>query len=217
MRRKRRAALLALTAAGAAGLGVSMIGSYSQSVSQGYGRLRPVVVVTGGLAGGKKLTADLVRRRTELRQVPDRFVPAGSLSDPAAAVGFELAAPLVAGSYLTAGMLGSRAGNEPDRARIGRGRIPVELTVSGADALSRRGRSAKVDVLVTREGGVGGRGSTRLAAERVPLIAVGGEDPSEPGTGLDRVVLGLTRQQAIELIDAEAFARRLTVIPGGRG
>jgi hypothetical protein len=36
------------------------------------------------------------------------------------------------------------------------------------------------------------------------------------GAGLSTVVLGLTRREAIALVDAEAFARRLTVIPGRR-
>jgi hypothetical protein len=71
-------------------------------------------------------------------------------------------------------------------------------------------------VLVTREGPVGGSGKTSVAAESVPLLAVAGSDPAEGGPGTSRVVLGLTRPQAIALIDAESFARRLTVLPRSR-
>jgi hypothetical protein len=92
--------------------------------------------------------------------------------------------------------------------------VPVELTVSGAGVLSGAGRL--VDVLVTHEGRIGGQGETRVVAERVPLIAVSGPDP-DAGPGLSKVVLGLTRRQAIELIDAESFARRVTVLPRGSG
>ncbi len=201
----------------AAALGVALVGAYSDSVSESYGRMRPVVVVSGRLPGERTITADLIRGQTEVRQVPARFVPAGALSDPAGAIGFEAAAPLVAGSYVTAGVLRRPQGEKPAGARIGNGRIPVELTVAGIAALSRLGARRTVDVLVTRDGRTGGGGATSLAAERVPLIAVGGGDPSDSAAGLGTVILGLTRKQAIELIDAEAFARRLTVIPGRRG
>jgi hypothetical protein len=130
-------------------------------------------------------------------------------------VGLEAAADLAAGSYLTAGILRRPGRVKPAAGRIGGGRIPVELTVSGASALTGSGPQGTVDVLVTREERAG-EGSTRLAAGRVPLIAVGGEDPAGAGSGLSKVILGLTRSQAIELIDAETFARRLTVIPGRR-
>ena len=218
MSRHRRAALLTVAAVVAGGLGIALVSGYSRSVSEGYGRLRPVVVVSGAFSGGRKLTGGLIRKQTEVRQVPARFVPAGALADPGAAVGFETAVPLARGSYLTAGSLRRPSGGGTVEPRIGRGRIPVELSVSGAAALSRAGApagtGARVDVLVTREGPVGGSGSTRLAARRVPLIATGGPDPGSAGAGLSRVVLGLTRSQAIELIDAETFARRLTVIAG---
>ena len=218
MSSRRRAALLVVAAVVAAGLGVALVSGYSRSVSESYGRLRPVVVVSGSLAGGRTLTVDLIRKQTEIRQVPVRFVPAGALSDPGSAIGFETTGPLAAGSYLTTGGLRRPRGERSGKPRIGKGRIPVELTVSGAAALSQSGSAAgtgaKVDVLVTREGKIGGQGSTRLVARGVPLIAIGGEDPATAGAGLSKVILGLTRSQAIELIDAETFARRLTVIPG---
>ncbi len=213
MSRNRRAALLVAASVAAAGIGVTLVSGYSTSVSQSYGDLQPVVVVSGDLAGGRELTSGLLRRQTEIRQVPSRFVPAGALSDPVAAIGFETTGPLASGSYLTTGVLRRPAKERSGRPRLAVGRIPVELTVSGAAALSEAGSGSKVDVLVTREVATGGRGSTRLVARRVPLIAVGGGDPAA-GAGLSKVILGLTRSQAITLIDAEAFARRLTVLPG---
>jgi hypothetical protein len=213
--RRRRAAVLVVAAAAAAGLGVALVSGYSNSVSQSYGRLRPVVVVTGLLAGGELLTPRILRDRTEIRQVPARFVPARALPAPDRALGFEPQGPLAAGSYLTAGILRRPEGDRPGKPRIARGRVPVELTVSGAGALSgpgtASGRGRMVDVLVTEEGRIGGRGKTRIAALRVPLLTVVGSDPA--GAGTSRVVLGLTRSQAISLIDAESFARRLTVLP----
>jgi Flp pilus assembly protein CpaB len=202
--------LLVLAALIAGGLGIALVSGYSASVSESYGALKPVVVVTRTIPAGELIAPRLIARRTEVRQVPLRFVPAGALSMPAQAFGFESRATLPAGSYLTRGALKPPGRDRPRGPRIGRGRVPVELTVSGAGALDGGGR--RVDVLVTTEGRIGGRGETRVAAEGVPLIAVAGPDP-EAATDLTKVVLGLTRRQAITLIDAEAFARRVTVLP----
>lgn len=210
MSRSRRAALLVVAAAVAAGLGVALVSGYSTSLNESYGSLRPVVVVTRTIGTGVLVTPRLAGTRTEVRQVPVRFVPAGSIGSPSLAVGYEAVTPLPAGSYLTRGALRRPQSDEPGRPRVGRGRVPVELTVSGAGVLS--GADRLVDVLVTTESLTGGRGKTRLAAERVPLIAVSGPDP-DTGSDLTKVVLGLSRSQAIALIDAESFARRLTVLP----
>ena len=214
MSRGRRAVLLVGAAVIAAGLGIALVTGYSTSVNETYGRLRSVVVVTRVIEEGQVVSPKLVTARTEVRKVPARFVPAGSIDMPSLALGYEVIGRLAAGSYLTRGALRRPASGEPKRPRIGRGRVPVELVVSGAGGFQNAG--GLVDVLVTREGRIGGQGVTRVAAERVPLIAVSGPDP-DGGTGLNKVVLGLTRRQAIELIDAEAFARRLTILPRGAG
>ncbi|MEX0620692.1 MAG: hypothetical protein WD181_03855 [Solirubrobacterales bacterium] len=214
MSRSRRIFLLVSAAVIAAGLGIALVSGYSASVTESYGRLRAVVVVTRLIGAGELVSPKLAGARTEVRQVPVRFVPAGAISRPVLALGYEASVPLAAGSYLTRGALRRPGSGRPERPRIGRGRVPVELTVSGAGVLSGAGRL--VDVLVTREGRIGGQGKTEVAAEEVPLITVGGPDP-DAGTGLTKVVLGLTRGQAIRLIDAESFARRVTVLPRGNG
>jgi len=212
--RGRRAFLLVGAAVVAAGLGIALVSGYSASVTETYGQLRSVVVVTRTVEAGELVSPKLLATRTEVRQVPARFVPAGSISRSSLALGYEVVGGLAAGSYLTRGALRRPGSDKPDRPRVGRGRVPVELTVSGAGVISGAGRI--VDVLVTDEGRIGGRGKTRVAARRVPLIAVSGPDP-DSGAGLSKVVLGLTRRQAIELIDAESFARRLTILPRAAG
>jgi hypothetical protein len=199
----------------AAGLGMALVSSYSASVSQSFGPLRAVVVVGRFVAAGEAITPERAAASLEVRQVPARFAPAGSLARVGEAVGLEPVAPLLPGSYVTGGLL-KIPGSDRRKARpgLGRGRVPVELTVSGAGALPGPGRP--VDVLVTREGRIGGTGRTSVAAEAVPLIAVAGNDPADAASGLTKVVLGLTRSQAIALIDAESFARRLTILPRSR-
>jgi hypothetical protein len=72
---------------------------------------------------------------------------------------------------------------------------------------------SSVDVVVTTEPGGSGSGRTYVAAPAVPLLALG--PGAEGGPGEATVTLGLTRSQALRLIAAESFARRVTVIPRG--
>jgi hypothetical protein len=92
----------------------------------------------------------------------------------------------------------------------------VEIAVSGADALLAAGPEAggrRVDVVVTAEPDGPGPGRTYVAAARVPLLALGpGEDGAAPG-GTAAATLGLTRSQALRLIAAESYARKLTLLP----
>ncbi|MBN8867219.1 MAG: SAF domain-containing protein [Solirubrobacterales bacterium] len=213
MSRKTRA-LIFLLAAGAAGLlAVSLIGGYSSSVADSYGRLRTVIALTHGLMPGQVITPRVAATSFELRRVPARFVPVATLDDPRRAIGLEPVAPMPAGSYLTEP--GLRPPPRPDRARsrMVRGRHAVAISVAGAGALAGPG---VVDVLVTSEGDRG-HGRTRLAARGVPLISLGQTGQSDAGPGLTEVTLGLSRSQAMELIDAESFARRITVLPRAGG
>lgn len=212
MNRRRRALLMLVAAAAAGLLAATLVGGYSRTVAESYGDLRTALVLTRDLAPGRKITARVAEASLEARQIPARFLPAGSIADPTRAVGLEPVGPLPAGSYLTAPAL-----RVPEKDRpvlpAGRGRHPVEISVSGAGALAGAGL---VDVLVTSDDDRGG-GSTTVAASKVPLIAIGTSGRSEAGPGLTEVTLGLTRRQAIELVDAESFARRITILPRGRG
>jgi hypothetical protein len=90
--------------------------------------------------------------------------------------------------------------------------------VSGAEALLAAGvnpQGTKVDVVVTTEPSGSGLGRTYVAAAGVPLLALGpGADGPGPG-GASAATLGLTRRQALQLIAAESFARKLTLLPEG--
>lgn len=213
MSRRRRAVLMLMAAGGAGVLAVSVVGGYSSSVAETYGELRQVVVLARTLEEGQVISGKTAATALQVRSVPRRFVPAGALSAPEQAVGLELAGTLPAGSYLTGPSLRPPGSDRPKRPRVGRGKHAVELAVSGAGALTGAG---KVDVLVTTENGRGG-GRTFVAARAVRLIAVGRTGQSDIGPGLTEVTLGLSRPQAIRLIDAQSFARRITVLPRSGG
>src|SRR5207253_230577 len=142
-----------------------------------------------------------------------RFAPAAALADPREAIGLVPAAPVPAGSYVLASQL------RPPQLRrrpagLPHGRRPVEIRVAGVGALTAFGAQpvgSRVDVAVTTEPSGSGSGRTYLAAAGVPLLALGAGGTGEPGEA--SATLGLTRRQALRLLAAESFARRVTVIP----
>jgi len=123
---------------------------------------------------------------------------------------------LPAGSYLLAEQLRLPGQGDQKVAAVGQGRRPVEISVSGADALLSTAvpnRRAKVDVVVTTEASAAGLGRTYVAAAMVPLLSLGpGPDGPGPG-GASAAILALTKRQALRLIAAESFARKLTLLP----
>jgi Flp pilus assembly protein CpaB len=202
------AALFAAVAAGAIADG------YGDSVVRGYGELRPVLVARDELRGGERIDPDVAAGKLEVRRVPVRFAPPGVLAAPAQAIGFETVAAVPAGAYVLAAQLRSPGSSRPP-SRLGAGRRPVEIEVSGAGALTALGAQpagARVDVVVTSEPSGSGKGRTYVAAPGVPLLALApGEEGADAATAT--ATLGLTRSQALRLIAAQSFARRITVIP----
>lgn len=212
-----RAAAFLLLALLAAGLAAALADGYGSRVARGFGPLRAVVVSSGSLPAGRPIGPDEVAHRLERRRVPERFVPEGTLTLPSAALGLVPASTLAPGSYLTAASLRAPQRNDGASVGLGGGRRPVEISVSGADALLATGRTragGPVDVVVTSEPSGSGRGRTYVAAAGVPLLALRpGEDRSALG-GLSSATLGLTKRQALRLIAAESFARKVTLLPG---
>jgi Flp pilus assembly protein CpaB len=214
MSRRARALGFLLAASIAAATAAAIANGYGDSVVRGYGELRPVLVASSGLAAGKRIDPGVAADDLEVRRVPVRFAPPGVLAAPAEAVGLVPGAPIPAGSYLLAAQLHPPSAAGPVDALAG-GRRPVEIAVSGAGALVALGASpvgAKVDVAVTTEPSGSGDGRTYVAAPAVPLLGLGpGGEGVEGETA--SATLGLTRPQALRLIDAESFARRITLIP----
>lgn len=215
MSRRRRAIAFLLLALLAAAAAAAIADGYGSSVRRGYGPLRPVVVLGATLPAGKPLGPAQVAEALAVRRVPERFVPPDALIDPAEAVGLVPRSGLPAGSYLQATQLDAPRAEGGGAHALARDRHPVEIAVSGAGALLASGPApagAKVDVVVTSEPRGPGPGRTYIAAARVPLLALRPEGEGTPGVAA--ATLGLTRRQALRLIAAESFARKVTVLPG---
>jgi Flp pilus assembly protein CpaB len=226
MKRRARAIAFGCAALLCAGLAAAMTGGYREDIQSELGPLRPVVVTTARIPAGQPIAAKDVGSLLEVRRIPERFAPAGALALPQEAAGRAPAAAVPAGSYLIAAQLrepGRR--HEHDRpSRLAPGRRPVEISVSGAEALGAGGGDpigARVDVIVTTEPGTGGgRGRTYVAADGVRLLALSqadagdGSDYSASAPDAWTATLALTRAQALRLIQAENFARGVRLIAG---
>jgi Flp pilus assembly protein CpaB len=217
MSRRARAIAFLVFALVAAGLAAAIADGYGSSVARGFGPLRPVVVVSAKLPAGRPIGLEEMTGALEVRRVPERFVPPDALAAPHDAIGLEPLTTLPAGSYLLASQLRPPRRENPTPGLSG-GRRPVEISVSGADALLATGPASsggRVDVVVTSEPSGAGRGRTYVAAAGVPLLALGpGADGPAPG-GISAATLGLTRREALRLIAAESFARKVTLLPRG--
>jgi pilus assembly protein CpaB len=224
MSRRARAIAFGVFAAICAAVAATIADGYGSSVANQYGDLRPVVVSAAELRPGEPIgPGDL--RGLEVRRVPARFAPPDALSAPEEAVGREPAGPVPAGSYLLASQLRvPRSGDRGARPSLAHGRRPVEIAVTGAEALAAAGRSpegSRVDVVVTTEPGPGGRGRTYVAAKGVVLLSlsergggVGGGDTALGAGGDWSATLALTRAEALKLIQAENFARQVRLLAG---
>lgn len=218
MSRRARAAVFLAGALLAAGLAAAIADGYGARIARGYGPLRPVVVVSQGLRPAGPLGPKEIAAALEVRRVPERFVPPDALAVPRDALGLAPVAAISPGSYLLASQLRLPRRRDPGVPALAGRRRPVEISVSGAEALLAAGaspRGAKVDVVVTSEPSGTGPGRTYVAAAGVPLLALGpGADGPGPG-GASAATLGLTKRQALRLIAAESFARKLTLLPEG--
>jgi Flp pilus assembly protein CpaB len=213
MSRRARAVGFLIAALFAAAAAAAVADGYGDSVVRGYGELRPVLIASIDLRAGKEIDPETAAEGLEVRRVPVRFAPPGVLSAPSEAAGLVPAAAIPAGSYLLAAQLRSPQAAQP-AAGLGDGRRPVEIAVSGAGALTALGAQpvgSSVDVVVTTEPSGSGTGRTYIAAPAVPLLGLAPGEAGESETAT--ATLGLTRSQALRLIAAESFARRVTVIP----
>ena len=215
MSRRSRALAFGLLAVVCGIASASIASAYRDRVDEQLGATQPVLTVTRALAAGTTLRSSVLRKASEMREVPVRFLPPDALSRPTQATGRRLAVAVPAGSYLLGSQL--RVPRAPDAGpHLGDRLHPVEVTVSGAGALAAGGAESRVDVVVAGEPVTGGRARVSVAARGVRLLAIAPADPAdETAAGTDgwSATLALTRSQALDLIEAENFAREIRLIP----
>ncbi len=211
-RRRRGAALLGLALL-LGGLAASDVARREAAVDARLAPLVDVVVARDDLATGTRLGLG----HLAVRRMPLRFAPAGAAAQPAELVGEEVAVPVPAGGYLTAGQLALDAG-PAGAAGVRRGERAADVLALGSAELIRPG--ARVDVLVTRGGEGEAPGTAQLALEDVEVLAAT-RAPAAEGQdgGFPRVLASLrvTVRQAVFLAAAQSFARELRLLPRAPG
>jgi len=231
--RRRRGLLLLSVALASGGLAASQVRERERSVAAQVGPAVPVLVAARDLPAGARVSA----RALAVRRVPARFVPPDTLASAAGVVGLRPAAPIAAGSYVTAGLLEGSNSQHREGGGVGPGERAVTVEVSGAAGLSP---GARVDVLVSTESGAGG-GRTLMALAGAELLRLeggaadgygeaaggGGYDDRRGGasTGPGAVgptalaTLRVTLRQSVYLTAADNFAREIRLLarpPGDR-
>jgi Flp pilus assembly protein CpaB len=216
MSRRARAAIFALGALACAALAASLADGYRSRVADQYGPLRSVLVAVREMPAGQLLGPQEINDLTEVRRVPTRFVPPGSLSHPADALGRAPAVAIPVGAYVLDAQLQVPQPAGAVAPHVGEGRQPVQIAVAGADALTLDGspEGQLVDVVVSEEpNGMGRKGRTYVAAPGVRLLALRNAGPD----GGTNATLALTREQALTLIGAEGSAREIRLLPRADG
>jgi Flp pilus assembly protein CpaB len=211
----RRARALAFLAAAlvCALLAAAVAGRYRSQVEARYGPLRPVLVAVAELPAGQVIGPQQVEAAVSIRRIPAAFVPPGALSSPAETLGQAPGATIPAGSYVLGAQLAAPRPEEPHRPDVRRGKRPVEVAVAGAEALTLAGAAPEgrlVDVVVSRQAGLGVSARAYIAATAVELLALQG--PGGPGESWS-ATLAVTERQALDLIGAQSAGREIRLLP----
>lgn len=214
MSRRRRAIVFGAAALICALGAATIAGRYRSAADARYGELRPVVVASAEIAGGTVIGPEQVGEALSVRRVPASFVPPGALRRPDQALGQAPGVTIPAGAYVIGSQLAPPAPPAPAAGPgAGRGRSPVQLSVTGAEALTVGGAApegSRVDVVIARRSGLGDKARTYVAATGVRLLAL--RSPQGAGQGWS-ATLALDRRQALELIEAEAASREIRLLP----
>jgi len=209
--RRRRAALLLGLALVLGAFAASDVARREAALRAQLGPLVDVVVARQPLDAGRRIQA----RDLAVRRVPERFAPVGGPAVPELLLGQRLAVPVPAGAQVTEHQLARAAAATGPLLR--RGERAAEVVAAGSPALVVAG--ARVDVLVTRDRGDGGPGSTELALEDVEVLAARRAPATEAGAPQVAAGLRVTVRQAVYLTAAAAFAREIRLLaraPGDR-
>jgi pilus assembly protein CpaB len=201
--RRRRAALLLGLALVLGALAASDVSRREAALERRLGPLVDVVVAGRPLAAGRRLD----ERDLAVRRVPERFAVRGGPVLPELLLGRRLAVPVPQGAQVTEHQLAAEQVAPGPALR--RGERAVEVLASATPELVREG--ARVDVLVTRERGAGGIGTTDLALEDVEVLTAR-PVTAEGGGRKVQALLRVSARQAIYLVAAGSFARDVRLL-----
>jgi Flp pilus assembly protein CpaB len=211
--RRARALVFLVAALVCAALAATVAGRYRSRIEARYGPLRPVVVATSELQAGQPIGVERAGAALSVRRVPASFIPPGALVHPADALGRAPDATIPAGSYVLGAQLAVPRPDAPRGTDVGDGLRPVQIPVAGAQALTVDGdppEGSRVDVVVSRQAGLGRSARAYIAASAVKLLAL--QSPGGPGESWS-ATLAVTEAQALSLIGAQSAGREIRLLP----
>jgi Flp pilus assembly protein CpaB len=211
--RRARALVFLAAALVCAVLAATVAGRYRSRIEARYGPLRPVVVATAELPAGQPIGVGQAENALSVRRVPASFIPPGALTRPSEALGRAPGAIVPAGSYLLGSQLALPRADPPRATEVAEGLRPVEVAVAGAQALTVGASTAeggRVDVVVSRQAGLGRTARAYIAAAAVKLLALQG--PGGPGESWS-AILAVSKEQALTLIGAQSAGREIRLLP----
>jgi pilus assembly protein CpaB len=211
MSRRRRAIALLGLAVALGGLAASEVSRREAAVRSQIGPLVPVVVAGGDLPAGRRLSA----RDLAVREVPERYAPAGAAIVPATLAGGRLAVAVPRGAVLGEFQLATEEAVATPP--VEPGERAAEVVGLGAPELVVPG--ARVDVLVTRDGEGGEAAGAELALEDVEVLAARPAPAGARDDGAEWVAatLRVSVRDAVYLAAAQSFARELRLLPRASG
>lgn len=201
------------------GVAASEVGDRLRDVERRVGSPVPILVAARDLPADARLK----RGDLALREVPERYVPPGALSEASEATAARTAVPVAAGTPVTGGLLGDGESRGRPSGALRRGERAVDVAVVGGAALGEAaGPGSRVDVLVSTEAREG-PGRSFLALEDVELLGLraggAGGESSEGGGGdgateavTATATLRVTLRQAVYLTAAQNFAREVRLL-----
>jgi Flp pilus assembly protein CpaB len=211
--RRARAAAFLLAALVCAALAAMVAGRYRSELAARYGPLRPVVVATSELPAGEAIGIERARAVLAIRRIPASFIPPAALSNPADALGRAPAAPIAPGSYVIGSQLLIPHSKPQPTSGMTSALRPLQVVIAGAEALTVGGavpEGRRVDVVVSRQGGLGRTARARIAAGDVKLLALSPPaGAGEPWTA----TLAVTEAQALSLIASQSAGREIRLLP----
>lgn len=206
-RQRRGALLIALSAVGAVAVFV-MVANYVADVRAEVGPVTEAVALADGAAAHEPITGDMLERM----EVPERWMPAGAVTDPAQAVGRVAPSDLPSGTLLQEGML-------VDPPEIDEGGRELAILVDAETGVGGKiGPGSTVDVVGTFTGDDTGDDQAPrqsvYALQNLEIIEVGSpqdatEEGNAPGFATGDVVpitFSLNVKEALQLAYVETFA-----------
>lgn len=207
-RQRRGALLIGLASIGVIAV-IVLVANYVNAVRTEVGPVAEVVVLTESVAANGTISDDVLG----VAEVPERWLSAAAITDPAAAVGLVTPVALQSGVMLQTGML-----EAPPEIDIGEREITIMVDAETGVA-GRIGPGSVVDIIATFSGGDDAPNQAYYMIQNARIVEVGiptteteGEEGGFQTASVVPVTFALTDAESLQLAYIESFAQRVRLV-----